>query len=181
MKDKLIIVTGNKMKFDELSCMLSDYFDCEIGKLPGYYEIQGTPEEIITHKLKASYEYFKERVLVDDTSLHFDALCGFPGPYIRDFLACMSSYDMGVKFAGTRMSVSCRLGVHDGTKPIIAIGTIYGDVVIPKDTDPGPREFDLFMKVDGMDKVMLEYSTEEKNKFSHRGLAMKNLIAMLHK
>jgi inosine triphosphate pyrophosphatase len=179
MKDKLIIVTGNKMKFEELSLVLGDYFDCQMEKLPGYFEIQGTPEEILIHKLKAAYEYFKVPVLVDDTSVHFEALGGFPGPYIKDFIAHMKVYDMGVKFAGTRMSVSCRLGIYDGKEPIIAVGTIEGGVVMPKDVDPGPREFDLFMQVDGTDKPMIEYSYEEKNNFSHRGLAVKNLIEMI--
>ncbi len=180
MKPKLLIVTGNKMKFEELSGKLQSFFDCEQKELKDYFEIQGTPEDILLHKLHASYDKFKESVLVDDTSLHFSALNGFPGPYIRDFLKIMSSYEMGKKFAGSRIKVSCRLGIYDGKKdPIIAVGTIEGDVVMPKDVDPGAREFDLFTKVDGTDKPMLEFTTEEKNKFSHRGLAMDNLIKIL--
>ena len=182
MKTKLIIVTGNSLKFKELSSYLNEYFICEQAKLDSYNEIQGDPDEILLHKLKAAYEYFQAPVLVDDTSLHFDELNGFPGPYIRDFIAHLPIYDMGVKFAGTRIKICCRLGLYDGKNdPIIALGTIHGDVVIPKNIDPGPREFDLFVQIDGTDKPMIEFTPEEKNKISHRANAMRDLITKISK
>lgn len=181
MKEKLIIVTGNSLKFKELSLELNKLFLCEQRVLPDYFEIQGTPAEIINHKLKAAYAYFKEPVLVDDTSLHFEELGGFPGPYIKDFIKHLPVYKMGVKFAGTRVKVSCWLGFYDGVKEVIVSGTINGSVEMPEDIDPGLREFDLFVKIDGTDKVMLHLTTEEKNKISHRGLAIKNLIKELQK
>lgn len=178
-KEKLAIVTGNALKFRELSIELDKFFDCEQVILEEYHEIQGKPEDIILHKLMAAYEYFKKPVLVDDTSLHFEALGGFPGPYIKDFIAHIPIYDMGVKFAGSRIQVACRLGYYDGTDPIIATGTIEGDVIIPKDIDPGPREFDLFVQIDGTDKPMMEFTPEEKNKISHRGRALQDLVLKL--
>lgn len=182
MKTKLIIVTGNSLKFRELSSYLNEYFTCEQAKLDSYNEIQGNPDEILLHKLKAAYEYFQAPVLVDDTSLHFDELNGFPGPYIRDFIKHIPTYEMGVKFAGTRVSVGCRLGIYDGSSdPIIGIGIIHGDVVTPKNIDPGPAEFDLFIKVDGTNKPMIEFTSEEKNKISHRGNAMRDLITKISK
>ncbi len=180
MKPKLIIVTGNSLKFRELSTELSRFFDCEQKVFENYNEIQGYPEEIITHKLKNAYEFFQAPVLVDDTSVHFDALNGFPGPYIRDFIRHMPIYDMGMKFAGTRIKISCRLGFYDGVnEKIIATGTIGGDVIVPQNIDPGPKEFDLFVQIDGTDKPMIEFTPEEKNKISHRGYALQDLICKL--
>ncbi len=180
MKEKLIIVTGNLLKFRELSAELNKYFECEQGKITGYHEIQGTSEEITLHKLFAAHEYFKQRVLVDDTSLHFDELGGFPGPYIRDFITHIPTYEMGVKFAGSRVSVACRLGVYDGVSdPIIGTGIIHGDVVMPENIDPGPAEFDLFVQIDGTDKPMFYFPPEEKNQISHRGMALKDLLSKL--
>ncbi len=181
MKSKLLIITGNKMKFEELSLTLNEYFDCEQQTL-NEPEIQGSPEEILHHKLNQAFNKFKSSVLVDDTSVHFAELNGFPGPYIRDFLKYIPTYEMGKKFKGGRINIVCRLGIMRGTDDvIIGIGSVHGDVVDPKNEDPGPREFDLFVQVDGTDRPMLEYSIEEKNKFSHRGLAMKNLIEILEK
>ncbi len=180
MKQKLAIVTGNSLKFRELSLALGEFFDCEQKVLPGYFEIQGKPEEIIKHKLQYAYEQFKEPVLVDDTSLHFEALKGFPGPYIKDFLECFNPYEMGMKFIGSRIMLVCRLGVYDGQKePVMGLGSIEGVVVKPKPVDPGACEFDLFIQVDGTDRPMLEFTPEEKNKFSHRGNAVRDLISKL--
>ncbi len=182
MKEKLIIATGNSLKFKELSAELDKFFVCEQGIFDQYKEIQGDPDEIILHKLNSAYEYFRIPVLVDDTALHFDELGGFPGPYIKDFIKHLPSYDMGIKFAGTRVKVGCRLGYYDGKNdPIIALGEVHGLVVIPKKIDKGPREFDQFVKLDGMDKTMLEYDVDEKNKFSHRGKALEDLIIKLNR
>lgn len=88
MKEKLIIVTGNELKFRQLAYSLSEFFDCTQGIFKTY-EIQGTPEEILEDKMKRAYEYFNAPILVDDTSVHFEVLNGFPGSYIRDFLRCL--------------------------------------------------------------------------------------------
>ncbi len=179
MKPKLAIVTGNPLKFRELSIALSEFFDCEQRQIDGY-EIQGTPEEIITHKLKKAFTEFKEPVLVDDTSVHFETLNGFPGPYIRDFFKAFTPFAMGEKFAGSRIEVVCRLGLMQGPDDIvIATGKITGDVIQPKVLNDNGREFDLFIQIDGTDRPMIEFSAEEKNKYSHRGNAIRDLVQKL--
>lgn len=180
MKPKLSIVTGNELKFRELTAFLSDFFDCEQKVLENYREIQGKSEEIILHKLKAAHEAFGGNVLVDDTALHFDELNGFPGPYIKDFISLMPIYEMGMKFAGTRAKVACHLGLSDGkSEPVLAVGTVGGFVIKPEKINPGIYEFDLYFQIDGTDKPMIDLSIEEKNKFSHRGLALRDLTNKL--
>jgi inosine triphosphate pyrophosphatase len=181
MKPKLYIVTGSSMKFKELSLRLNEFFDCEQRDW-SEHEIQGTSEEIIKHKLARAYEIFKHPVLVDDVAVHFDELNGFPGPYMKDFLKCFSSHEMGAKFAGTRMSASCFLGLCRGDGDILIVeGKIDGQVVMPKQGEHHGRHFDIFLQPDGKDKPMIEFTPEEKNEFSHRGLAMKKLIEALKK
>lgn len=179
MKPKLFIVTGSKFKFGDISAKLNQYFDCE--QRPwNEPEIQGSPEEIILHKLKRAYEIYKAPVLVDDVSVHMEALGGFPGPYMKDFWSYIPPYEMGVKFAGTRIKSICRIGICFGLNDLMfAEGEFNGTIVIPKDKDHQNRDFEFFVVLDGMDKVMIDYSTEEKNKFSHRGKAMQNLIEQL--
>lgn len=181
MKPKLVIVTGNKMKYDELSYELSKFFECE-QKTFDVAEIQGTPEKIIQHKALEAYGFFKEPVLVDDVSLHLEELNGFPGPYIKDFLRCFTPYQVGVKFSNTRVRAVCWLGLCRGDGDILIVkGIVDGKVVTPVDQDHKDRYFDLFIQADGTDKPMIDFSTEEKNKFSHRGLAMENLLEILKK
>lgn len=181
MKPKLYIVTGNPFKFGDLSARLNEFFDCEQRDW-SEHEIQGDPKEIIEHKLKRAYEVFKHPVLVDDVSVSIEELNGFPGPYMKDFWKCFTPYEMGNKFAGSRISATCRLGLcREEGDMVIAEGTFNGVIVPPKDNNHKDRFFEIFAKLDGMDKVMLEYKPEEYDEFSHRGRAMKNLIEILQK
>jgi len=179
MKPKLFIVTSSSLKFKELSLGLSEFFDCE-QKTLDEPEIQGKPEAILRYKLTRAYLAFQNPVLVDDVSVDIEELGGFPGPYMKDFWKCLSPYEMGVKFAGSSINATCRLGLCRGEGDIVvAESTFHGKIVTPKDKDHKERWFELFVQLDGMDRLMIEYSIEEKNKFSHRGLAMKNLIKIL--
>jgi inosine triphosphate pyrophosphatase len=181
MKPKLLIVTGNNMKFKEESARFSEFFDC-VQERWDEPEIQGTPEEIITHKLHNAYNKFKQPVLVEDTSVALSELNGFPGPYIKDFFKSFPPYEMGMKFAGTRMKASAWFGFYDGKgEPVIVESSVEGNIVKPKTQDHQNRWFDLCFQVDGTDKPMIEFSHEEKNKFSHRGKAMDKLIEILGK
>ena len=180
MKPKLAIVTGNTMKYAELAAALASFFDCEQKKLEGYDEVQGNADYILKHKLTASYAAFKQPILVDDTSVYFDALHGFPGPYFKDFVALMKPYDMGMYFFGTRMRTECRIAImYTPDDVVYGLGIAQGTVMEPKTHDDQGRELDLFMQVDGTDRVMLDYAVEEKNAFSHRGLAVKDLLNKL--
>lgn len=175
----LTIVTGNTLKHQELSSKLAPFFQCTQQRVDGY-EIQGTPEAIILHKLRHAYETLQTPVLVDDTSLHLWVLNWFPGPYIRDFFSAFTPYEMGVRFAGSRVQVVCRLAVmREREDYLIVDGKIQGTVVLPTTTDHQGREFDLFLQVDGTDKPMIDYSLEEKNTFSHRGKALDALLKEL--
>jgi non-canonical purine NTP pyrophosphatase (RdgB/HAM1 family) len=181
MKPKLLIVTGSAMKYKELSAKLSEFFECEQRDW-NEPEIQGKPDEILKHKMYRAFELFKQPVLVDDVSVDIGELNGFPGPYMKDFWQCYDPYEMGMKFAGSRISATCRLGICRGLDDILIVkGVFEGKIVKPKDKDHQDRWFELFAQLDGMDKPMIEYSIEEKNEFSHRGNAMKNLIEILKK
>lgn len=179
MKEKLIIVTGNPLKFEQIDHVLSEYFDCE-QKSFATYEIQGTPEEILLDKLNRAYAHFQTPVLVEDTSLHIETLGGFPGPYIRDFLKCIHSYDMGKKFVGSRMSVVSRFGIRFDTDTVIIVaGKVEGLVADPTVKEPGTREFDTFFQPDGLDRPLIEFSPTDVLPFSHRGLALRTLVSSL--
>ncbi len=179
-KQKLTIVTGNAMKFRELSNALAPYFECEQKEIAGYYEIQGSAEEILRHKLEAARAAFGEAVLVDDVSVHFDMLNGFPGPYMKDFLNAIHPFEVGQRFVGERVLVVCRLGLaFSKTDILIAEGKVSGRIVPALPGEEDIMHFDVCVQIDGMPKRMHDYSPEEKNEFSHRGLALKDLLGKL--
>lgn len=181
MKPKLYIVTGSKFKFGDLALKLNEFFDCE-QRVWDQPEIQGDPEEIIKHKLDKAYEIFKHPVLVDDVSVNMEALNGFPGPYMKDFWKCFTPQELGNKFAGSKISATCRLGLCRGEGDIVITdGTFSGKIIAPTHNNHQGREFELFVVLDGMDKVMLELTPEERKEVSHRGKAMKKLLEILKK
>jgi non-canonical purine NTP pyrophosphatase (RdgB/HAM1 family) len=181
MKPKLLIVTGSEMKYKELSAKLSEFFECEQRDW-NEPEIQGKPEEILKHKMARAYELFKEPVLVDDVSTHIEALNGFPGAYMKDFFDVMTPYEMGNKFAGSKIKAICYLGLCRGSEDtIVATGEFNGKIVKPTEEDHKGRWYDIFVQLDGAYKTMIELSVEEKNEISHRGKAMKNLLEILKK
>lgn len=50
-------------------------------------EIQSSdPKVVIEHKVKQAYEIVQRPVLVEDTSLSFNALDGLPGPFVKFFV-----------------------------------------------------------------------------------------------
>jgi inosine triphosphate pyrophosphatase len=82
-------VTGNKGKLEEVRSLLSDGVPGLVltsldADLP---ELQGDPAEIVREKcLAALGRAGGSPVIVEDTSLCFNALGGMPGPYVKWFL-----------------------------------------------------------------------------------------------
>ena len=87
MQKTISFITGNPNKLREFGQIIGDVspfvFDSKSIDLPEY---QGEPEEIAVAKCKTALEIAKSPVLIEDTSLCFNALHGLPGPYIKWFL-----------------------------------------------------------------------------------------------
>jgi non-canonical purine NTP pyrophosphatase (RdgB/HAM1 family) len=80
-----IFVTGNQDKADYLARTLG--MELEHHKLD-LDEIQSPdPQVVIEHKVKQAYDILKQPVLVEDTSLSFNALGGLPGTFIKFFVS----------------------------------------------------------------------------------------------
>lgn len=79
-----IFITGNQDKADYLARTLG--IALEHHKLD-LDEIQSPdPQVVIEHKVRQAYEILKQPVLVEDTSLSFNALDGLPGTFIKFFV-----------------------------------------------------------------------------------------------
>jgi XTP/dITP diphosphohydrolase len=66
---------------------------------------------------------------------------------------------------------------YDGVRLIHGIGVIKGSVGKPKGTRG--FGFDFVFTPDGYDKTYSEMTMEEKNKMSHRSIAVKNLFKQM--
>lgn len=87
MNKTIYFITGNQNKLKEFTQIIGGVasydFQTKSIDLPEY---QGEPEEIAVAKCKAALEIANAPVLIEDTSLCFNALKGLPGPYIKWFL-----------------------------------------------------------------------------------------------
>ncbi|KAF7473581.1 Hypothetical predicted protein [Marmota monax] len=84
---KIVFVTGNAKKLEEVIQILGDKFPCTlVAQKIDLPEYQGEPDEISIQKCQEAARQVQGPVLVEDTCLCFNALGGLPGPYIKWFL-----------------------------------------------------------------------------------------------
>ena len=189
-KRKIInFVSGNKNKLKELNEILSSNIkDIEVKQLDiDLPELQGYPEDIVKGKLKLALEKAKDLkgpVLVEDTSLCFNAYGGLPGAYIKYFLKAIKPeglYKMACAFDDHSAYAQSIYGLQKNEKeePKLFVGKTEGEIVAPK----GDNNFgwDPCFKPSCSKKTFAEMDEKEKNRISHRGKSTKAMINWLKK
>ena len=126
--------------------------------------------------------------IADDTGLEVDALNGAPGIYsaryaginvsyednVRKLLSEMSSTDMDSRTARFRTVVS----FHSQNKELWAEGVIEGSITMGA-IGTGGFGYDPVFRVEQTGKTFAEMTRREKNKISHRGVALKKMCKLL--
>lgn len=184
VKKVLHFVSGNKKKFEEVLAILSPEFpDIEIKQISiEIPEYQGEPEEIVKAKLQYALNQAKGPLIVEDTSLCFNALKGLPGPYIKCFMTKLGLDGLNQllgNFEDKSGYAQCLLGLAKNKKAEtkVFVGQTAGTIV----TARGPLNFgwDPIFQPDGYDKTYAELDSEIKNSISHRYKALKEMIQWL--
>jgi len=175
MVKRIYFATTNMNKIREAKAILKEFEIIQVNiDLP---ELQGEPDEIIKEKASFAVSKLGKAVFVEDTCLCFEALNGLPGQYVKHFIEkigrrglvkLISSYDN--KSAEAMAIVGY---CEPGTDPIIFKGVVKGTIVMPK----GESGFgwDPIFIPEGHTKTFAEMSTDEKNKISHRKIALEKL------
>ena len=84
MKKRITFITGNKKKLEEVVALIGDNFPFEIVSMKiDLPELQGEPKEVSIEKCKIAAKQCNGPVMVEDTSLCYNALGGLPGVYIK--------------------------------------------------------------------------------------------------
>ena len=126
--------------------------------------------------------------IADDTGLEVDALNGAPGIYsaryaginvsyednVRKLLSEMSSTDMDSRTARFRTVVS----FHSTNKELWTEGVIEGSITMGA-IGIGGFGYDPVFKVEQTGKTFAEMTRREKNKISHRGVALEKMCKLL--
>ncbi|KIM36044.1 hypothetical protein M413DRAFT_449375 [Hebeloma cylindrosporum] len=181
---RLIFVTGNANKLREVKEILSEggnpvEIESQSLEIP---EIQGTTQEVAIAKCRAAAELVGGPCITEDTALCYVALKGLPGPYIKYFMAQIGHEGLNamlVGFATKAAEAVCTFAYSagPGTEPILFEGRTDGTIVPAR----GPKVFgwDAIFEPLGTGMTYAEMPSDQKNKISHRGKALKKLRAYL--
>ena len=126
--------------------------------------------------------------IADDTGLEVEALNGAPGIYsaryaginvsyednVRKLLSEMSSTDMDSRTARFRTVVS----FHSQNKELWTEGVIEGSITMGA-IGTGGFGYDPVFRLEQTGKTFAEMTRREKNKISHRGVALEKMCKLL--
>lgn len=191
---KLLIATGNKGKVKEIRALL-DRLEVELvapkdlGLEIDVVEDGATYEENAAKKARAYSQASGLVALADDSGLEVDALGGEPGLYSARYSGQPGATDADrrafllEKLAGkprpwtAHFHATVAVGTPDGLVQFAA-GDCHGEI-IPEERGDGGFGYDPIFFIPGMNRTMAELSMDEKNRLSHRALAVKHALPIL--
>lgn len=187
---QIVFASNNAHKLKEVSHYLKDNFQIlslkEIGfneEIPEPYE---TLEENALTKSKTIFEKFNMNCFADDTGLEVAALNGAPGVFSARYAGPNCSFEDNVKKlleelkgmenrkARFRTVISLIL---DGERYFFE-GIVDGVITHERSGTDG-FGYDPIFKADGQTITFAEMSLDDKNRISHRGIAVLKLVNFL--
>jgi XTP/dITP diphosphohydrolase len=182
--------TNNEHKIQEVRAMLSPDFPLvglrDIGCLEELPEDRETMEGNSLQKAEYVFHNYKTTCFADDSGLEVDALQGEPGVYSAryagpqknsmDNIRLLLKNLQGVANRKARFRTVITLITPAVTKQFE--GIIEGHIIDNLRGTSGFGYDPVFIPA-GFDKTMAEMTLEEKNKISHRALALAKLVAYL--
>ena len=190
---ELIIATHNNDKKIEMQYALKD-LEVKILSLDSFPEIGEIEESGSTllenSFIKAKEVYWKTGIptLADDTGLEVEFLNGAPGVYSARYAGKNVTYEDNVKKLLSELSgVEKKLRVaqfrtvisfFSAKKELWVDGRIEG-IITEKPIGEKGFGYDSVFFVPDRDLTFAQMGREEKNKISHRGLALKKMVKLL--
>lgn len=190
---RLIVATHNAGKLAEMRALLSPYGV----EVVGAAEL-GLPEPVETEdsfvgnariKAQAAVAATGLPALSDDSGISVDALDGAPGVYTADWAETGNGRDFGMAMERTWRELEARnapfprtaqfrctlvLAWPDGHDEVFE-GVLPGQVVWPPQGSEG-HGYDPIFQPDGHDVTLGVMSADDKNRISHRAIAVAKLL-----
>ncbi len=188
---KLVFASNNKNKILEIQSMLPPSIQLlSLEDIGCHEEIPETADTIEGNaQLKANYvtENYGYDCFADDTGLEVDTLNGAPGVYSARYAGEQKNADDNMD--KLLQELSGKQNRKANFKTIIALnwkgsqhlftGIVNGEIVHQKSGNLG-FGYDPLFKPEGYDITFAELASAEKNRISHRALAVKQLITFLN-
>jgi XTP/dITP diphosphohydrolase len=186
---ELLLATHNSHKKEEISKLLPSRFSLK--SLTDYQLFDDINETGLTFeenaKIKADYGFLKTSVpcFSDDSGLVVEALHDEPGIYSARYSGTGNSQDNIDKVLAKLEGITnrkayfiCVIAFTTKNETRFFEGKVYGEILNQQVGKDG-FGYDPIFKPLGYEKTFSEMTSEEKNKISHRALAMKKFIEFL--
>jgi XTP/dITP diphosphohydrolase len=187
---KLVFATNNLNKLAEVQKMLPKSIELlSLKDINCFDEIDETETTLEGNaKLKADYitHKFGYNCFADDTGLEVESLGGKPGVYSARFAGEPANSENNMQKLLSELQAkenrkaqfrtAVALNLND--EKFLFEGICKGDILTEKQGEKG-FGYDPIFKPEGYNLSFAEMSSEEKNKISHRGIAIQKLVAFL--
>lgn len=174
--ETLTVVTSNEGKYKEYSKKLGDHYSKVKMENIDYPEIQTDRlEEVVEFTLEELSEH--SPLIIDDSGLFVETLNGFPGvysSYVMQTLGCDGILSLMEGKKDRKARFECVIGYLDEGKNLFK-GTSQGKITREKRGTEG-FGYDPIFQPEESERTYAEMSSEEKNRISHRGRAMEELL-----
>jgi XTP/dITP diphosphohydrolase len=187
---KIVFATNNQHKLKEVSHYLKDIYEVmslhDLGFHEDIPEPYNTLEENALTKSQTIFDNYRIDCFSDDTGLEVEALNGAPGVYSARYAGEACSFKdnvdkmlrelQGQKNRKARFRTVVSL-ILKGEKHFFE-GIVNGHIA-EKESGTDGFGYDPIFIPDGYDISFAEMDLDEKNKISHRGRAMAQLVDFL--
>ena len=190
---KIVIASSNKHKISEISIKIQPFFN-EILSLTDFPEIGeiiedgNTIEENSFIKSRTAFEYTKIASIADDTILEVDALNGDPGLFTARYAGENATYEENMTKLLERMDgiedsyrtarFRTIISYVDGKDDFHVEGSIEGKILNTRVGNNGFGYDPIFYSTE-LNLSLAEMDSDQKNKISHRGLAIKKFVSKI--
>jgi XTP/dITP diphosphohydrolase len=186
---KIVFATGNSNKLKEIKSAVDGFEFVGLTDLDINEEIPETGTTLKENALqKARYVYDKTGLncFSDDTGLEIEALNYRPGVYSAMYAGADCNADNNMRkvlseletFQNRKAKFKTVIALILNGKEYFFEGAVNGEILQEKKGSDG-FGYDPIFKPEGYKETFAEMSIDLKNKISHRGLAVKKLVAFL--
>lgn len=187
---RLVFATNNIHKVNEIRRVLSQQFELltldDIGYKGSIPELDTTIEGNAIQKAFFIYNRYKINCFADDTGLEIDALHGEPGAFsaryagqncdFEDNINKVLSAMKGIKNRSARFRTIIAL-LWNGR--LVTFEGIVTGIIAKARKGANGFGYDPIFQPDGLKKTFAEISLDEKNRISHRAIAIQKLFRYL--
>lgn len=188
---RLVFATNNAHKLSEVSAVLGSEYEIvtlrEVGITEDIPETGDTLDENASLKARYVYERTGLNCFADDTGLEVEALGGAPG--VRSARYATDGHDFKANNRKLLAEMANKENRNARFRTVISLiiegkeyqveGIVEGTIATEESGAEGFGYDPLFVSK-GHNKSFAEMTASQKNLISHRGRAVKKLVALLH-